>query len=88
MRAELRQLFDEVVGRLAGLRRRLEVTEERSVVNSRRVERELDQALQLWGYSFFLRPLSLVLITMIVALMGIALYRNLRPRRHHVHVGG
>ena len=53
-----------------------------------KAEESLNQALQLWGLSFFTRPLSLVLIAMIVALMGIALYRNLRPRRGHVHVGG
>jgi hypothetical protein len=38
--------------------------------------------------SFFLRPLSLTLIAMIVALMAFALYRNLRPRRGHIHVEG
>jgi putative tricarboxylic transport membrane protein len=53
-----------------------------------KAEESLDQALQLWGFSFFTRPLSLVLIAMIVALMAFALYRNLRPRRGHVHVGG
>ena len=53
-----------------------------------KAEESLDQALQLWGLSFFMRPLSLVLIAMIVALMAFALYRNLRPRRGHVHVGG
>jgi putative tricarboxylic transport membrane protein len=52
-----------------------------------KAEESLDQALQLWGLSFFTRPLSLVLIAMIVALMAFALYRNLRPRRGHVHVG-
>lgn len=51
-------------------------------------EASLNQALQLWGMSFFLRPLSLTLIAMIVALMAFALYRNLRPRRGHIHVEG
>jgi putative tricarboxylic transport membrane protein len=51
-------------------------------------EKSLHQALQLWGYAFFLRPLSLVLIAMIVALMGYAFYRNLRPRQHQVQLGG
>lgn len=41
-----------------------------------RAEASLNQALQLWGYSFFLRPLSLVLIAMIVALLGFAIWRN------------
>ncbi|SON57781.1 Tripartite tricarboxylate transporter TctA family protein [Hartmannibacter diazotrophicus] len=44
-------------------------------------EGSLHQALQLWGWGFFLRPLSLVLIAMIVGLMAYAVYRNLRPTR-------
>lgn len=44
-------------------------------------ESSLDQALQLWGYGFFLRPLSLVLIAMIVVLVAIAVWRNSRPGR-------
>ena len=53
-----------------------------------KAEASLNQALQLWGYSFFLRPLSLVLIAMIVSLMAYAFYRNFRPaaRRHNVEV--
>jgi TctA family transporter len=53
-----------------------------------KAEASLNQALQLWGFSFFLRPLSLVLIAMIVALMGYAFYRNFRPaaRRSNVEV--
>ncbi|MBK5565422.1 MAG: tripartite tricarboxylate transporter permease [Ensifer sp. SSB1] len=46
-------------------------------------EASLHQALQLWGYSFFLRPMSLVLISMIVALMAYAFYRNFRPSSSH-----
>ena len=46
-------------------------------------EASLHQALQLWGYSFFLRPLSLVLISMIVGLMVYAFYRNFRPGKPH-----
>jgi putative tricarboxylic transport membrane protein len=42
-------------------------------------EQSLQLALQLWGYAFFLRPLSLVLISMILFLMVYAAYRNLRP---------
>jgi TctA family transporter len=51
-----------------------------------KAEASLHQALQLWGFSFFLRPLSLVLIAMIVALMGYAFYRNFgsAKRRHSV----
>jgi len=53
-----------------------------------KAEESLNQALQLWGYAFFLRPLSLVLIGMIVALMSYAVYRNMRPSRHQVQIGG
>jgi TctA family transporter len=38
----------------------------------------LHQSLQLWGLWFFLRPVSLVLILMIVALLAFAIYRNMR----------
>lgn len=53
-------------------------------------ESSLNQALQLWGFSFFLRPISLVLIAMIVGLMAYAFYRNLGPRhrQHQVEFGG
>lgn len=44
-------------------------------------EGALHQALQIWGAWFFLRPLSLVLIAMIVALLGWAVWKNTRPRR-------
>lgn len=50
-------------------------------------EASLNQALQLWGYSFFLRPLSLVLLTMIVSLLGYAIYRNTGSRRTAVQFG-
>ena len=50
-------------------------------------EASLNQALQLWGYSFFLRPLSLVLIAMIVSLLGYAIYRNTGSRRTAVQFG-
>ncbi|KAF0114435.1 MAG: hypothetical protein FD150_1553 [Rhodobacteraceae bacterium] len=42
-------------------------------------ESALNQALQIWGMWFFLRPLSLVLIAMILGLLGYAIWRNLRP---------
>jgi len=51
-----------------------------------KAEESLHQAMQLWGFSFFLRPISLVLIAMIAALMGYAFYRNLRPRRGQVQI--
>lgn len=59
------------------------------LVLGEKAEASLHQALQLWGYSFFLRPMSLVLIAMIVALMGYAFYRNFGQarRRHRVEVG-
>lgn len=44
-------------------------------------EGALHQALQIWGMWFFLRPLSIVLIAMIVGLLTYALWRNLRPQR-------
>ena len=45
-------------------------------------ESSLNQALQIWGMWFFMRPLSLVLIAMILGLLGYALWRNLRPGSH------
>lgn len=51
-------------------------------------ESSLHQAMQLWGYSFFLRPLSLVLIAMIVGLMIFAIYRNWKPNQTQVEIGG
>jgi TctA family transporter len=44
-------------------------------------EESLFQALQIWGMAFFLRPISLVLIGMIVALLAYAIWKNTRPRR-------
>jgi TctA family transporter len=43
-------------------------------------EESLHKALGLWGTSFFTRPLSLVLIALIVATIGLALYNNLRGK--------
>jgi len=40
----------------------------------------LHQSLQLWGLWFFLRPVSLVLILMIVALLAYAIYRNIQTK--------
>jgi TctA family transporter len=44
-------------------------------------EESLHKALGLWGLGFFTRPLSLVLIGMIVLTIGFAVYRNLKPSR-------
>ena len=44
-------------------------------------EQSLNLALQLWGFFFFLRPLSLIMIALIFGLMIYAVYRNLRPAR-------
>jgi putative tricarboxylic transport membrane protein len=52
-----------------------------------RAEASLDQALQLWGFGFFLRPLSLILIAMIAALIAVAIIRGRRPRRGPVESG-
>jgi TctA family transporter len=43
-------------------------------------ENSLFQALQIWGIGFFLRPISLILIGMIVALLTYAIWKNTRPR--------
>lgn len=43
-------------------------------------EESLHKALGLWGASFFTRPLSLVLIALILATIGLALYNNLRGK--------
>jgi putative tricarboxylic transport membrane protein len=42
-------------------------------------EESLHKALELWGMSFFTRPLSLVLIGLIVLTIAYAVYRNVRP---------
>ncbi len=39
-------------------------------------EKSLHQALALWGLNFFLRPLSLVLIALIVLTIGYAIYKG------------
>ncbi len=43
-------------------------------------EVSLNQALKIWGYGFFLRPVSLVLIAMIIAIVAYAIWRAGRPR--------
>jgi TctA family transporter len=44
-------------------------------------EESLHKAMELWGLGFFVRPLSLVLIGMIVATIGYAVYRNIYPSK-------
>lgn len=43
-------------------------------------EESLHKALGLWGTSFFTRPLSLVLIALILATIGLAVYNNVRGK--------
>jgi putative tricarboxylic transport membrane protein len=43
-------------------------------------EESLHKALALWGLGFFMRPLSLVLIALIVLTIGWAVYTGRRPR--------
>ena len=43
-------------------------------------KQELHKALELWGLRFFTRPLSLILIGLIVITIAYAVYRNIRPR--------
>jgi TctA family transporter len=42
-------------------------------------EESLNKALALWGLNFFVRPLSLVLIGLIVATIGYAIYKSRKP---------
>ena len=49
------------------------------LVLGRIAEESLHKALDLWGMSFFTRPISLVLIGMIVATIALAVYRSRKP---------
>ena len=49
------------------------------LVLGRIAEESLHKALDLWGMSFFTRPLSLVLIGMICATVAFAIYRSRKP---------
>jgi TctA family transporter len=49
------------------------------VVLGKIAEESLHKALELWGMRFFTRPLSLVLIGLIVLTIAYAVYRNVRP---------
>jgi TctA family transporter len=50
-------------------------------------EESLNKALALWGGAFFLRPLSLILMTMIVATIGYAVYKGRASRRSRADAG-
>ena len=52
-------------------------------------EQSLNLALQLDGYLFFVRPLSLALIAVIVSLVAFAVYRNMRRQnlRRNAEIG-
>ena len=43
-------------------------------------EDSLQKAIALWGFSFFYRPISLILISLIVASIGYYIYRQRNPR--------
>ena len=49
------------------------------LVLGRIAEESLHKAMDLWGLAFFTRPLSLVLIGMIVATIAFAIYRSRKP---------
>jgi putative tricarboxylic transport membrane protein len=50
------------------------------IVLGKIAEESLHKALELWGLNFFTRPLSLVLIALIVGTVALAIYRNIKPR--------
>jgi TctA family transporter len=50
-------------------------------------EESLHKAMELWGMAFFLRPLSLVLIGLILATIAFAVYRNLYPSKAMQNLG-
>ncbi len=49
-------------------------------------EKSLNKALALWGFEFFLRPLSMILIGLIAATIGYAVYKGRRPSAHLTEV--
>ena len=49
------------------------------LVLGRIAEESLHKALDLWGMAFFTRPISLVLIAMIIATIALAIYRSRKP---------
>ena len=50
------------------------------IVLGKIAEESLHKALGLWGLGFFTRPLSLILIGLILATIAYAVYQNVRPR--------
>ena len=50
------------------------------IVLGKIAEESLHKALGLWGVGFFWRPLSLVLIGLILVTIGYAVYQNTKPR--------
>jgi TctA family transporter len=48
-------------------------------------EDSLQKALGIWGYSFFFRPISLVLIALIIGSIGFYVWRNRKPKREAAH---
>jgi putative tricarboxylic transport membrane protein len=50
------------------------------IVLGKIAEESLHKALELWGLRFFTRPLSLILIGLIVLTVAYAVYRNVKPR--------
>jgi putative tricarboxylic transport membrane protein len=57
------------------------------LVLGRIAEESLHKALGLWGIGFFWRPLSLVLIGLILATIAYAVYNNLKGGKSGVPVG-
>jgi TctA family transporter len=55
------------------------------IVLGKIAEESLHKALELWGLRFFTRPLSLILIGLIVITIAYAVYRNVRPRSAKQH---
>jgi TctA family transporter len=49
------------------------------LVPGRIAEESLHKAMDLWGLAFFTRPISMVLIGMILATIAFAVYRNRKP---------
>jgi TctA family transporter len=45
-------------------------------------EESLHKALGLWGWQFFLRPLSLILVGLIIITIAFAVYKNTRPSKN------
>jgi TctA family transporter len=47
-------------------------------------EQSLHKALALWGPAFLLRPISLILVAIIVGTLGLTLYRRRNGAPSHV----